>query len=499
LLEELSLLENIYSLLDKYRDKYLLALSLLPCLDLGLINYCEELMKRITNFRSWRVKILMLEAYLIYHRDNKFQELLESILIELKEKLSIGNFKIYAFVIPYLLSRNNDFAHNALSNLIRFLDEKLINNDIDYLDFLEFWEIFMRYSLFFKVHITNLYEKIKKIFIKYGKIADFLEALSYYFRYSNVIMPPKEEVLKTYKELFSEIKYDDDSYVGFMGSYLLSYIKINETKGLELFRKIRDIYYKPVDSLNLYKSIKRIRSLAALLYALTSAKTEREFVENSHIILEQIGEYIKYFSWKIKDWRETGEVSLDDVDLFISEIKDIAEEELIGMKELSEDMSYYFDTILNLLEDAIETLCSNVFNLMLDKKDIINDQLLSKLEDIIVNSDIFPLSYKAYIYPYVWLLKIDNADSELMKKSISYITKFCNKFTKMDCNDLVELFGELIGKSYYFYRKNEILDLFLDLFNNKKYFKQNKSLLKGFISGLYGLSSINLYKKLSAN
>lgn len=453
-------------------------------------------MKHVTDFRSWRVRILMLEAYLMYREENKFQELLESLLIELKEKLSAGNFKIHAFIIPYLLSKNNDLAYNAFSDLVRFLDKQLTSNRIDYLDFLEFWEIFMRYALFFRIHITDLYEMIKEVFMKYGSYVDFLETLSYLFRYSNIIMPPKEDVLKVYEELFSEIKYDD-SNAGFIGSYLLSYIKINETKGLEIFRKIMDTYYKPVDSLNLYKSVKRIRSLMALLYALTSTRTEEEFLDNSLKILEQVEEFIKYFSWKIKDWRETGEVSIDDIDLFINEIKEIAEEELLGVKELSEDMNYYFDTVLNLLGDAIETLCSNIFNLMLDKRDTVDEQLLSMLERIIVNSEIFPTSYRAYIYPYVWLLKGDNTESELLMKGIDYIVKFCNKFTKEDCNDLIELFGELIGKSYYFYRNNEILDLFLNLYSNKKHFKKNKSFLKGFISGLYGLSSINLYEKLN--
>ncbi len=330
------MIKDAFRLINEYKDRYLLALSLLPCKYFDLGEICNETLGKLSDIKSWRVRILVLEAYLLYGKLNEFNELLKELLGELMNNLSNGNFKIGSFIIPYLLSISDEASHELLFTISKFIENGLDNGSLDYLDFLEFWEMFMRYALLLRVPITELFDEIRGVFDRCGGTEDFLSVMSYYFRYSNIISPPEREILEIRDKVLSDTNAGDAlKNIEFIGSFILSYSRINEEEALKLFLEIWNRYFKPVDSFNLYKSVRRIRALAGVLYGLTTRNTEKEFIDKAFGVIELINEFTKYFSWKMRDWKTSGEVSIDDLEPFIEDFSDIASEELLGAKELS--------------------------------------------------------------------------------------------------------------------------------------------------------------------
>ncbi len=486
------MLKKIFDELLTINNRYVQALGLIPCSEFGLNEYCEKLIEKTLSVRSWRSRILLLEALLLSRKITLFERLLDQYLSELKKNISASNFKINAFIIPYLISINKKDGYDLFSNTVNFIQDKLSLNKMDYLDFMEFWEIFMRYSLFFKINIINIFDDLLRLFDAIGKREDFYDILSFYFRYSNIIVPPEDTVLEVYKRVFSSIDLKDLIYTRFLSSFLLSYIKIDRDKGLSLLNELIRNFDKPVNALSLYKSIKNIRAYAVLIYALTHMETENEFLNRLQRLLDLIEEYIKHLRWKIDEWRNSGYVSIDDLDVFIEELSEVTSEELIGAKELSEDLSYYFDTLINLLEDALEAAISSALNSIILKRKQLESNIINRIKDLIEHNNIFTVSYKAYIYPYLWLVSKDN---KCFETGLKFIKKFCNRWSREECRELIELIGEFIGKAYYIYRDSTIIQLLFSLYGREKFFKKSMNFIKGFISGLYSLSSLMAFKK----
>ena len=328
-----------------------------------------------------------------------------------------------------------------------------------------------------------------------GKVS-FLDILSIYFRHSVFISPPRTTIEKIYEDIFKSLDKRDYLNVRFFSAFLLALSTVNTSKALEEYSAIKKNFPILVNPLSLYSSIKNLRARAGLLYALTSKEFSSEFFSEVDEIMYELADFAKHLRWKYNSWRRGEQVSADDIEEFVSEFKDIAEEEQLGEKELLEDLSYYFDVIVNYLADSIEALVTNVLNLCLSSGEKAPDEIISKLIKLIDSVPMFDPSFKATIFSDLAIIEaLTSLDPHLLEIAIRNTKAFCRRENKFYCDDLIELVGNRIGRIYYVTRDKAVLDFVLTLIEREDFFKNNRDLLRGFASGLYGLITLIDYSE----
>ena len=491
----ISMLDAIIEKMLSFKDRLALGLMILPLNTLGYHKYLDKIFEYLHDSKSWRVRILLAEAYLLLNKKDQFDQLISE-LLELFTNDPSKNYWSLSFIIPYLISRNDEKAFTIFNELMKLFNEKIENKSLDVIDLNDFFEVFFRYSLLFRVDISKILQPIQEMYMKIDSFADFLDILSIYFRHSVFISPPRTTIEKIYEDIFKSLDKRDYLNVRFFSAFLLALSTVNTSKALEEYSAIKKNFPILVNPLSLYSSIKNLRARAGLLYALTSKEFSSEFFSEVDEIMYELADFAKHLRWKYNSWRRGEQVSADDIEEFVSEFKDIAEEEQLGEKELSEDLSYYFDVIINYLADSIEALVTNVLNLCLSSGEKAPDEIISKLIKLIDSVPMFDPSFKATIFSDLAIIEaLTSLDPHLLEIAIRNTKAFCRRENKFYCDDLIELVGNRIGRIYYVTRDKAVLDFVLTLIEREDFFKNNRDLLRGFASGLYGLITLIDYSE----
>lgn len=479
------IMERVAKKLLESKDIKGISLFILPSMKYGLKSFYENAKEIAGIPKSWRVKIMMAEAAMLNGDENYFKELMENCLNSFRSN-RYRNYSSLSFFIPYLIAKEDPNGYELFNEILKIFDAGIGADKIDIIDLNDFFEIFFRYLLLFRIENSDIVEKIYQLYSKYEITDDFLDILASYFKHALLIPPPQKIVNYVYETIYSGIKSMKIEHYRFVGTFLLALSIHDKDQAITNYEKLIQPIRDPINPLMLYNTAKKLSVKISLLYLLTNNEVFQKYEKDIQESILNIREIIKHLKWKIRDWESGYSVSIDDFNEFLTDFEEIAEEELIGKEELKEDLSYYLDTITNFVCNCVEGLVTVYMNYTIAHNKEIPRDSIDNLLKLLKENKIFDSSFRATILSSIALL--DNKDfNTLFDQVIKNCQAFCKRENKFYCNDLVEVLGERLGQIYYLTEKKDVIDYLIEKMNEATYLKNNKFWLRGFVSGLYSL------------
>jgi len=495
------MIKDITDLALEIGDKTTLALLIIPSLVLNVENFADKALESLKSARSWKIRILISEAKLLLKQLEDFTRNLNESLEQFRRDPE-RNYKELSLYIPYMMAKEDERGEKFFNKLIDILKDLFSNDRIELDDVNEFFNVFMRYFLMFDLDATSILEKLYDFYSEIDASIYFLDTLANYLKYGYFVPIPTSVIKYLYENIYRHLDYSDYQFVRFLGTLLLNLSRIDNDKALAEYRKLKDVFSSPVDSFKLYTTIRDLSARVGLTFSLLKENLINHYFEETKSLIYDLKEFAKQLKWKYDDWRRGNVISLEDIDIFAEEFKEIAEEEYVGEIELLEDPNYYFNTVISYLANTIEAILTDLVNILISGKNEKVQQAYSIARNLLELLELFPYfdsSFKASVYASMAVItsKVKMDDSlEALKKTEKYVITFCTKEEEFYCNELILEFGDRIAKMYFLTKDNNVLEYLIDLLTEKEsHFKKNRFLLRGFASGLYGMATLLDYWK----